>query len=88
MADSSRLSIDFDSVSHKIFSDQPSPIEPKVKVMIPTYEPLETSKCEKSGRVMAESKELIDGNYKSKRCKTFGGYGSSGIFKKRERRNA
>jgi len=31
---------------NKIFIEQPSP-EPKVKVMIPMYEPLETSKCEK-----------------------------------------
>jgi len=31
---------------NKIFLEQPSP-EPKVKVMIPMYEPLETSKREK-----------------------------------------
>jgi len=33
--------------------EQPSP-EPKVKVMIPMYEPLEVSKCEKCGKIMAE----------------------------------
>jgi|GEM_PF-1552751 len=42
---------------NKIFLEQPSP-EPKVKVMIPMYEPLETSKCEKCGKVIVESKEL------------------------------
>jgi len=41
---------------NKIFLEQPSP-EPKV--MIPMYEPLETSKCEKCGKVIAEPKELI-----------------------------
>jgi hypothetical protein len=44
---------------NKIFIEQPSPIEPKVKVMIPMYEPLETSKCEKCGKIIAEPKELI-----------------------------
>jgi len=34
-------------------------IEPKVKVMIPIYEPLETSKCEKCGKIIAEPKKLI-----------------------------
>jgi len=43
---------------NKIFLEQPSP-EPKVKVMIPMYEPLETSKCEKCGKIIAEPKELI-----------------------------
>jgi len=38
--------------------EQPSP-EPKVKVMIPMYEPLETSKCKKCGKIIAEPKELI-----------------------------
>jgi len=33
--------------------------EPKVKVIIPVYEPLETSKCEKCGKIIAEPKELI-----------------------------
>jgi len=39
-------------------TEQPSP-EPKVKVMIPMYEPLETSKCKKCGKIRAEPKELI-----------------------------
>jgi len=43
---------------NKIFLEQPSP-EPKVKVMIPMYEPLETSKSEKCGKTIAEPKELI-----------------------------
>jgi len=43
---------------NKIFLEQPSP-EPKVKVMIPMYQPLETSKCEKCGKIIAEPKELI-----------------------------
>jgi hypothetical protein len=43
---------------NKIFIEQPSS-EPKVRVMIPMYEPLEVSKCEKCGKVMAEPKELI-----------------------------
>ena len=43
---------------NKIFLEQPSP-EPKVKVMIPMYEPLETSKCKKCGKIIAEPKELI-----------------------------
>ena len=34
-------------------------IEPKVKVLIPMYEPLEVTKCKKSGRIIAEPKELI-----------------------------
>jgi len=44
---------------NKIFLEQPNPIEPKVKVMIPMYEPLETSKCKKCGKIIAEPKELI-----------------------------
>jgi len=39
--------------------EQPSP-EPKVKVMIPMYEPLETSKCKKCGKIIAEPKELLE----------------------------
>lgn len=35
------------------------PPEPKVKVMIPMYESLETSKCKKRGKIIAELKELI-----------------------------
>jgi hypothetical protein len=38
-----------------IFLELPSP-EPKVKVMIPMYQPLETSKCEKCGKIVAETK--------------------------------
>ena len=43
---------------NKIFLEQRSP-EPKVKVMIPMYEPLETSKCKKGGKIIAEPIELI-----------------------------
>jgi len=43
---------------NKIFIEQPS-TEPKVRVMIPMYEPLEVAKCEKCGKVIAEPKELI-----------------------------
>jgi hypothetical protein len=43
---------------NKIFIEQPSP-EPKVRVVIPMYESLQVSKCEKCGRVIAEPKELI-----------------------------
>jgi len=43
---------------NKLFIEQPSP-EPKVKVMIPMYEPLQVSKCEKCGTIIAEPKELI-----------------------------
>ena len=43
---------------NKIFIEQPSP-EAKVKVMIPMYEPLEVSKCEKCGKIIAQPKELI-----------------------------
>jgi ribosomal protein S27E len=46
--------------ANKIFIQQRSPIDPdRVKVMIPMYEPLETSKCKKCGKVIAEPKELI-----------------------------
>ena len=38
---------------NKIFIEQNSP-EPKVKVFIPMYEPLEVSKCEKCGKIVAE----------------------------------
>lgn len=43
---------------NKIFIEQPSP-EPKVKVLIPIYEPLEVIKCKKCGQIIAEPKELI-----------------------------
>jgi hypothetical protein len=33
--------------------------EPKVKVLIPMYEPLQVSKCEKCGKIIAQPKELI-----------------------------
>jgi len=39
----------------KIFIEQNSP-EPKVKVLIPMYEPLEVTRCDK---MFVESKELI-----------------------------
>jgi len=42
----------------KIFVEQNSP-EPKVRVIIPMYEPLEVVKCKKCGKVIAEPKELI-----------------------------
>ena len=43
---------------NKIFIEQNSS-EPKVKVLIPMYEPLEVTKCEKCGKIIAEPKELI-----------------------------
>ena len=33
--------------------------EPKVKVLIPMYEPLQIHRCEKCGKVIAEPKKLI-----------------------------
>jgi len=42
----------------KIFVEQPSS-ELKVKVLVPMHEPLETVKCKKYGRVIAQPKELI-----------------------------
>jgi hypothetical protein len=42
----------------KVFVEQDSP-EPKVKVFIPMYLPLQASKCEKCGEVIAQPKELI-----------------------------
>jgi hypothetical protein len=41
---------------NKIFIEQNSS-EPKVKVLIPMYEPLEVSEREKYGKVIAEPKE-------------------------------
>jgi len=38
--------------------EQPSP-KLKVKAMIPMYQPLETSKCEKCGKIIAEPKGLV-----------------------------
>jgi len=43
---------------NKILVEQPSS-EPKVKILIPMYEPLQVSKCKKCGKVIAEPKELI-----------------------------
>jgi len=43
---------------NKVFVEQDSP-EPKVKVFIPMYLPLQASKCEKCGEVIAQPKELI-----------------------------
>ena len=43
---------------NKIFLEQPFP-KPKVQVLVPMYEPLEVTKCEKQGNVIAEPKELI-----------------------------
>ena len=43
---------------NKIFVEHDSP-EPKVKVLIPMYEPLQVSKCEKCGKIIAQPKELI-----------------------------
>ena len=42
---------------NKIFLEQTSP-EPKVQVLVSMYEPLETSKCEKCGKII-EPKEFI-----------------------------
>jgi hypothetical protein len=42
----------------RIFIEQPSS-NPKVKVLIPMYEPLKVVKCKKCGKVTAEPKELI-----------------------------
>ena len=44
---------------NKIFIEEANPIEPKVKVLIPMYEPLEVTECEKCGRIIAEPKESI-----------------------------
>jgi hypothetical protein len=43
---------------NKVLVEQDSP-EPKVKVLIPMYLPLQASKCEKCGEVIAQPKELI-----------------------------
>lgn len=44
----------------KILIEQTSPIDPeKVKVMIPMYQPLQVSKCQKCGNLIAEPQELI-----------------------------
>jgi hypothetical protein len=41
---------------NKILVEQPSS---ELKVLIPTYAPLQVSKCKKCGKVIAESKELV-----------------------------
>ena len=43
---------------NKIFIEQATS-EPKVKAYVPMYEPLETAKCKKCGKVTAEPKALI-----------------------------
>ena len=43
---------------NKVFIEQKSP-ESKVKAYVPMYEPLEVTKCEKCGKIIAEPKELI-----------------------------
>jgi len=51
--------------------EQDSP-EPKVKVFIPMYLPLQVSKCEKCDKIIAEPKELIrivKGNHHEKTVK-------------------
>jgi len=44
--------------ANKIFIEQPSS-EPKVKVLVPMYEPLEVVKCKKCGEIIADPEELI-----------------------------
>lgn len=43
---------------NKTFIEQNSS-EPKVKLFIPMYEPLEVTKCKKCGKIIAEPKELV-----------------------------
>ena len=43
---------------NRIFIEQ-NTSEPKIKVYIPVYEPLETVKCQKCGETIAEPRELI-----------------------------
>jgi hypothetical protein len=43
---------------NKLFIEQANP-EPKVKVLIPMYEPLKVERCKKCKSVIAEPKELI-----------------------------
>ena len=49
---------------NKIFIEQPSS-EPKVKILIPMYNPLQVSKYKKCGKIIAEPNELIrtSGNF-------------------------
>jgi len=57
---------------NKIFIEQETS-EPKVKVYIPMYEPLEVAKCKKCGKIIVEEKELIriSGSVNSKGLKCF-----------------
>jgi hypothetical protein len=43
---------------NKIFIEQPSS-EPKVRVMIPFYEPIKVERCQKCKKIIAEPRELI-----------------------------
>jgi len=43
---------------NKILIEQPSS-EPKVRVLIPMYEPLQVVKCEECGKIIAQPKELV-----------------------------
>lgn len=43
---------------NKIFVERKNP-RPKVKVLIPMYEPLEVAKCRNCGTIVAEPMELI-----------------------------
>jgi len=43
---------------NKIFIEQPSS-EPKVRVMIPFYEPIKVERCHKCKKIIAEPRELI-----------------------------
>jgi len=45
--------------ANKAFFEPDNQPEPKVKVMIPMYQPLQITKCEKYGRTIAEPKVLI-----------------------------
>jgi predicted nucleic-acid-binding Zn-ribbon protein len=42
----------------KLFMEQETS-EPKVKALVPMYEPLKTETCEKCGQTIAQQKELI-----------------------------
>lgn len=44
---------------NKIFIERPNPIETKVKILIPMYEPLKTEICQKCGKLIAEPRKLI-----------------------------
>jgi hypothetical protein len=45
----------------QIFIEPPSP-EPKVKVMIPMYEPLKTETRKKCDKIVAEPKKILEFN--------------------------